>query len=273
METYVFPRIGDLPVDEVSSGDVLEVLRPIWLEKEETARRVLQRIAAVVSYAVACEHREHEFAVGGLRAALPRQRHLVRHHPACAVADAPALYRAIRDEAGGMSGKALQFVMLTAARSGEVHGARWSEIDMAAKLWIIPADRMKANKEHLVARCSEALDILAALQRKAGHQGLVFPNLSGNPLSDTAVLRNLMRFAPGCTVHGLRSTFKDWSTEETEYPDDVSEAALAHVDSNKVRAAYKRSNLLNRRRELMEDWAEFLGCGAEPANTVARSDH
>nr|WP_234033734.1 site-specific integrase [Qipengyuania gaetbuli] len=258
LEKYVFPRIGDLPIDKVESSHLLEALSPIWLAKEETARRVLQRVAAVVAFAVPLGHRAHELPLAGIRQALPRQRHTVKHHAACSVGDAPSVYQKVRDQAGGTAGCALQLILLTAVRSGEARGARWCEFDLQDRTWIIPGERMKTGREHRVALSDEAVRLLQTVPRIENKAGLVFPNSVGKPLSDTAVSKVFKRFAPGFTVHGWRSTFKDWSTTATEHPDDVSEAALAHVDTNKVRAAYKRTDLLDKRRALMADWNHFL---------------
>lgn len=258
LEKYVFPRIGNLPIDEVESLHVLETLSPIWLAKEETARRVLQRVAAVVAFAVPLGHRTHELPLAGIRQALPRQKYKVKHHAACAVSDAPGVYQKVRDQAGGMSGYALQLLLLTAVRSGEARGARWCEIDLMDRTWTIPGERMKTGREHRVALSEEAVRLLQSVPRIENKADLVFPNSAGKPLSDTAVSKVFKRFAPGCTVHGWRSTFKDWASTATEHPDDVSEAALAHVDTNKVRAAYKRTDLLDKRRALMASWRKFL---------------
>lgn len=258
LEQYVFPSLGTMPIDEVESPQVLKVLAPIWLAKEETARRVLQRVAAVVSYAVPNGHRRHELPLAGIRQALPRQAHKVKHHSACSVEEAQRVYQRIRDETAGMAGYALQLVMLTATRSGEARGARWCEFDLDNRTWTIPEKRMKAGREHCVALSDEAVRLLSRVPRIENEAGLVFPNSVGKPLSDTAVSKVFKRFAPGCTVHGCRSTFKDWATNETDYADDVSEAALAHVDTNKVRSAYKRTDLLEKRRPLMDDWGALL---------------
>jgi len=258
LETYVYPTMGRLSVDTITSAHVLKALTPIWLTKEETARRVLQRIAKVIALAVAKGFRDHELSVHGIREALPRQTRRVRHHPAIAVEDAPAFYQSIGAQADGMSGLVLRLIMLTAVRSGEARGALWEEIDLDNAVWTIPASRMKAKREHRVALSREVIALLKAAARFNTKQGLVFPNTKGKPLSDTAVSKVLKRLAPGFTVHGLRSTFKDWATNETDHSDDVSEAALAHIDNNRVRAAYKRSDLLEKRFSLMEDWAGYL---------------
>lgn len=258
LEAYAFPHIGRLPVDAVTSAEVMKVMSPIWLKKEETARRVLQRIAAVTAYAVPKGFREQELPVRGIRGALPKQSRRVRHHPACSVSDAHSVYRKVRKETGGLSGLLLRLILLTAVRSGEARAAKWSEFDLEAAIWTIPEERMKARREHRVPLSGEAVALLREVPRIENESGLVFPNSRGRPLSDTAVSKTFKQFAPGCTVHGWRSTFKDWATNETDHSDDVSEAALAHVDANRVRAAYKRIDLLEKWRVLMEDWADYL---------------
>lgn len=258
LEHYAFPKLGDIPIDQLSTRAVIDALLPIWNTKEETARRVLQRIIKVSEYAVGHNFREHELSKNGIRQALPRQTRTVRHHAACPVDQASELYRDIESEASGMSAFALRLIMLTGVRSGEARGATWEEFDFENALWTIPANRMKASREHRVPLSREAIAVLASVPKLANERNLVFPNSKGNPLSDVAVSKVLKRFAPGFTVHGLRSTFRDWSAVETDYPDDVAEAALAHVDTNRVRAAYKRTDLLEKRRLLMEDWSQFL---------------
>ena len=257
LATYAFPRIGSTPIDEVTSRDVMQVLEPIWLEKEETARRVLQRIAAVVSYAVPKGYRDSEIAVNGIRRNLPAQKQKVRHHRAVPVADAPRVYQqAVAKKT--MSSMALTLLLLTGTRSGEARGARWSEFDLNKGIWEIPEERMKSGRAHRVPLCEITLHLLSQVPRIAGEQTLVFPNGRGTELSDTALSKTFKQIAPGFTVHGWRSTFKVWAQERTDYADEISECALAHVSSDKTRAAYARSDLFDRRRKLMTEWVQFL---------------
>ena len=262
LRTYVYPVVGNLPVDEVTIEHVVAILKPIWATKSETASRVRMRIEAVLTAAKLMGWRSGDNPAvykGGLEAILPpiSKVRQVRHHPALPYEEAPAFMRLLR-ERGGISAFALEFCILTAARSGEVRHATWDEIDQDAGLWIVPADRMKARREHRVPLSKRALEVLESVGR---HQGspLIFPGIGFKPLSDmtlSAVLKrmNLSQF----TVHGFRSTFRDWAAETTPYPNEVVEMALAHTIANKAEAAYRRGDLLQKRRQLMDDWAEFL---------------
>lgn len=258
LETYVFPHIGSFPIDEVKSSHLMSVLQPIWLTKEETARRVLQRIASVVAYAVPKGFREDELPVHGLRSALPKQTHRVRHHPACPVEAAPAAFQRLLDHPQSTSRDTLILLILTATRSNEVRGARWDEIDFKRATWTIPADRMKAKREHTIPLASQVVAFLESIPRIVSDVQLVFPNMVGKPLSDTALSKISKHIVPGVTVHGWRSTFRDWAAEKTNHRDEIAEAALAHADTNRIRAAYKRTDLLDKRRGMMGDWAKFL---------------
>lgn len=262
LRTYVYPVVGNLPVDEVTTEHVVAILKPIWATKSETASRVRMRIEAVLTAAKLMGWRSGDNPAvykGGLEAILPpiSKVRQVRHHPALPYEEAPAFMRLLR-ERGGISALALEFCILTAARSGEVRHATLDEIDQDAGLWIVPADRMKARREHRVPLSKRALEVLESIGR---HQGspLIFPGNGVKPLSDmtlSAVLKrmNLSQF----TVHGFRSTFRDWAAETTPYPNEVVEMALAHTIANKAEAAYRRGDLLQKRRQLMDDWAEFL---------------
>lgn len=262
LRTYVYPVVGNLPVDEVTTEHVVAILKPIWATKSETASRVRMRIEAVLTAAKLMGWRSGDNPAvykGGLEAILPpiSKVRQVRHHPALPYEEAPAFMRLLR-ERGGISAFALEFCILTAARSGEVRHATLDEIDQDAGLWIVPADRMKARREHRVPLSKRALEVLESIGR---HQGspLIFPGNGVKPLSDmtlSAVLKrmNLSQF----TVHGFRSTFRDWAAETTPYPNEVVEMALAHTIANKAEAAYRRGDLLQKRRQLMDDWAEFL---------------
>ena len=239
----------------IKQADILRILAPIWTEKPETARRVRQRLRTVMNWARTAGHYEGMNPVEGVEDGLPKQRAKVRHFRALPYGELPELMRRIED-VDGMGALALRFTILTAARSGEVRGAMWSEIDTEARVWAIPADRMKAEVEHRVPLCDETL---AALERVRGlSDGLVFPSRrAGRPISDmtlSAVLRRLK--VPG-TVHGMRSTFRDWCEEMTGFPHEVKEAALAHTVRNKVEAAYRRTDLFDKRRTLMDQWGRF----------------
>jgi integrase len=237
------------------------VLSPIWTTKTETATRLRQRIEAVLDYAT----------VHGLRSgpnpaawkgnldkvlAKPAKLKKVQHHRALPIDEMPAFVDALRQREG-MLARCLEFVVLTACRSGEARGARWSEIDLAAKLWTIPPERMKAGKPHRVPLSAEALAVLEALPRIAGTD-LVFPAPRGGQLSDMALLAVMRRMGVDAVPHGMRSTFRDWCSERTAYPRDVAEMALAHAIGDKVEAAYRRGELLEKRRRMMADWASFV---------------
>ena len=255
LHDYAFPVVGSLPVHAIKQADILRILAPIWTEKPETARRVRQRLRTVMNWARTAGHYEGMNPVEGVEDGLPKQRAKVRHFRALPYGELPELMRRIED-VDGMGALALRFTILTAARSGEVRGAMWSEIDTEARVWAIPADRMKAEVEHRVPLCDETL---AVLERVRGlSDGLVFPSRrAGRPISDmtlSAVLRRLD--VPG-TVHGMRSTFRDWCEEMTGFPHEVKEAALAHTVRNKVEAAYRRTDLFDKRRTLMDQWGRF----------------
>ena len=258
LERFVFPRFGERPVSEISSADVLGVLAPIWHEKPETARRVRQRIRAVMQWAVAMEYRADN-PCDRVVATLGRQRDVVRHMralPHAEVASAVATVRATR--ATSAVKLAFEFLVLTAARSGEVRLARWEEVDLQADLWTVPAERMKANREHRVPLSSRAREILQAAWPLRNSSDLLFPSPRGKPLSDMTLSKLLKEQGIQAVPHGLRSSFRDWASEETNHPREVVEAALAHQVKDKVEAAYARSTLFERRRRLMDDWAAYL---------------
>lgn len=261
MEAYVFPVIGDRPVGEITASDVLDVLAPIWFDKPETARRVLQRIEAVFQSAILRGHREKASPCVGVTAELGTKHRKVEHHRALTWAEVPEFLVALRGASCQPSTRlAFEFLILTAARSGEVRGALWSEIDLREHLWRIPAERMKARKSHDVPLSKSALAVLREARKL--HSGeLVFPGRqSGKALSDmalTMLLRDL-GYADRATAHGFRSSFKVWCSEVAHVADEVSEAALAHIDKNRVRAAYLRTPFLEKRRPLMERWAQHV---------------
>lgn len=265
LETYVYPFIGDLRVDEVSRDDVFLLLDRIWESKPETAGRVRGRVERILDYAAARGWRSNENPArwrGGLEALLPAPGRLaeVKHHAALDYREAPALYAEVR-ERQGVAALALRFLLLTAARSGEVRGATWSEIDVERGLWIVPPGRMKARKEWRVPLTEAALDALreARAWSDGRARSLVFPGeREGRPLSDMTLGKLLRRMGRDATVHGLRSTFRDWAGETTAHPREVIEHALAHRLKDRAEAAYARGDLLAKRLELMRDWAAYL---------------
>lgn len=254
MRDYVFPTIGDLSVSDISADDVLSVLKPIWFTKPETASRVLQRMSAIFDSAILRGLRERANPCVGVRAELGTSHRVVQHHPALPWREVPAFVVNLRGmKALDATKLALEFLILTACRSGEVRNAPWSEFDIPARLWKIPAARMKGNVEHSVPLAGRALEILTAA-RELHECPLVFPGTNRRALSDNTFSK-LMRDAGmmGCP-HGFRSSFKDWAAS-SGVRDEVSEAALAHADPNKVRGAYRRTKFLEERVELMARWA------------------
>ena len=264
LREYAFPKIGRKPVDAVASRDIIEVVSPIWHSKPETGRRVLQRILAVLNFAHAMEYRDHEAPARSVRAGLGKQRAKPTHFASVPYAEMPELMARLmaKDTTGSL---ALQFLVLTAARSGEVRHAVWSEIDLEKALWTVPADRMKARVEHQVPLSPEAVAILQrALQLRERKDGLVFPSSRGGALSDMTLLKAIRSVSEGsATVHGCRSSFRDWAAERTSYPAAAAEAALAHTIINKAEAAYHRTNYLDARRAMMTDWAAFLSASKD----------
>lgn len=259
LERYAFPRIGGIPVSEVKSADLLEVLTPIWHTKASTARSVHQRIGAVLEWAVAMELRDDNPS-DRLRSVLGPQNHVVRHMRAMPHADVAAAVEAVRGSGKQPAGPlAFEFLVLTAARWGEVRWAEWTEIEPAEGLWTVPATRMKAKREHRVPLCRRALEILDEARALGAADGpLVFTRQGAKPLADKSLRRLLRRHEIPAVPHGFRSSFRDWAAEKTDHPREVVEAALAHVVQNKVEAAYRRTDLFERRRRLMDDWAAYV---------------
>ena len=259
LETYAFPRIGGRLVSEVKSADVLEVLTPIWHEKAQTARRVRQRISAVMDWAVAMELRPDN-PCDRIGPVLGPQKASVQHMRALPHQDVAAAVEKVRGSSSAPVVKlALELLVLTAARWGEVRGAEWVEIDLSGRVWTIPAQRMKANRAHRVPLSQRAVEILDAAQELGGDGGrIVFPSGDQMPLPEKRLRRLLQDLRISAVPHGFRSTFRDWAAERTNHPREVVEAALAHVVQNKVEAAYARSDLFERRRRLMDEWADYV---------------
>ncbi|WP_244889143.1 tyrosine-type recombinase/integrase [Roseivivax marinus] len=259
LETYVFPRMGRISVSEVSTADVLAVLTPIWLSKPETARRVRQRIATVMKWAVAQGWRQDNPA-DTISAALPRQEKGQEPRKSLPYADLPRFMADLRAaKAGDLTKLALELVILTACRSGEVRLAHWDEIDLDRAEWTIPAERMKAKKAHRIPLSDRAVAVLTeakALGARMGDtSGLVFPGTkAGKPISDMTLTKLVKAMGYDVHVHGFRSTFKVWAQERTNMPREVTEAALAHTIQNKAEAAYARSDLFEKRVKLMRSW-------------------
>lgn len=269
LETYVYPVFGEVPVAGIDTALVTKSIEPIWTTKPETASRVRGRIESILDWATARGFREGENPArwrGHLENLLPTKMkiHRVEHHAALPYAEIGAFMTELRKQKG-LAAQALRFAILTAARTGEVLGATWLEIDLSNHLWTIPAERMKAGKEHRVPLSAEAVAILSEI-RSTVHDinGAGFPDNRIFRLSNMALLMLLRRMGrSNLTTHGFRSTFRDWAAEQTNFPSEVAEMALAHSVSDKVEAAYRRGDLFEKRRQLAEEWAKF--CGAPPA--------
>ena len=271
LERYAFPRIGARPVSDVTGAEVLGVLTPIWHVKPSTARRVRERMRAVQEWAVAMELRADN-PCDRIGSVLGPQRAAVEHMQALPHREVAGVVAALRaSDSAEVVKLAFELLVLTAARWGEVRGARWSEIDVAEHVWTIPATRMKANRAHRIPLCGRAMEILdAARSLGDGGGSLVFPGRRGAPLAEKGLRRLLQRQGIAAVPHGFRSTFRDWAAEETEHRREVIEAALAHVVRDKVEAAYARSDLFERRRRLMDDWAAYLNGRRKPDDALRR---
>lgn len=264
---HAYPLIGNLPIDRVQTEDVLALLRPIWETTTETASRLRGRIERILDYAHSHHWREGDNPArwrSHLANILPKPTAVakVSHHAAIPYRDLPPVFAQLGRQ-DGSAALAARFLCLTAARSGEVRHARWSEINLEKQIWVIPAERMKAKREHRVPLTASAINVLRQMEimrALPSPDGLIFPGGKiGSPLSDVAVSKALHRAAgtKDVTIHGLRSSFRDWAAEETDFPREVAEMALAHAIGDKVEAAYRRGDLLNKRQEMMKEWEKF----------------
>ena len=264
LETYAYPHMGKLLVRDVGQEHILAALEPIWRTKNETASRLRGRIENVLDWATARKYRTGENPArwkGHLDMLLPASSKVkkVEHHRALPIDDMGAFMLKLRTREG-VAARALEFTILTAARSGEVRGATWEELDLKAGVWTIPAERMKAGKEHRVPLTASVIRILRP-QSDQNQLELVFPAARGGKLSDMAMNAVIRRMEVDAVPHGFRSTFRDWARERTNFPRDLAEQALAHALDNKVEAAYRRGDALEKRRDMMTAWAEFCGAG------------
>ena len=259
LETYAFPSLGIHPIDDISSRDIRDTLAPIWRKKPETARRVLQRITAVLDYAHSIELRQNEAPTRSVRAGLGKQNAKTKHHASLPYSEMPKLMEELAAKEG-MGSIALRFAIYTASRSGEVRFATWPEIDWERGVWERPADRMKMRVEHAVPLSTAALEILDGLKPgMLSHDGLIFPSAHNRALSDMTLLKAIKAVSKRkITVHGCRSSFRVWAAEKTSFPPPAAEAALAHSIQNKAEAAYHRTDYLEIRKKMMEEWADFL---------------
>ena len=279
LKTYARPVIGAKSVDTIATEDVLRILSPIWNTKTETAKRVQGRIENVMDYAAAHKWRDPMNPArwrGHLDKILPKPTKVkvVRHHPAMPHEDVPAFMAKLADN-GSISSLALQFLILTATRTGEVLKATWDEIDLDGAVWTIPPHRMKAKTEHRVPLCDAALKVLRALLRVADNPHVFPGGKAGRPLSAMALLKVMRGMGYGVggdrgdyVPHGFRSSFRDWAGEVSSFPREVAEMALAHVIENKVEAAYRRGNLFEKRRRMMTEWADYV-TAHQSGNVVA----
>lgn len=269
LAAYVYPVIGDMPVADVGKSHVLEILEPIWKAKPETASRIRGRIETVIDAATARELRTGENPArwrGHLAHVLPKRSRLTRgHHRALPYADLPAFVEKLRSRKA-MAALALEFTILTAARTGEVIGATWEEIDFAKQVWTVRAHRMKAGREHRIPLSPRAIEILESV--KPMGTAFLFAGERGGKLSNMAMAMLLKRMGTEVTAHGFRSAFRDWAAECTAYANEVCEAALAHTIGNRVEAAYRRGDLFEKRARLMGDWADYCSKGTSTGATV-----
>ena len=290
LETYAKPELGKMLVADIQVQDVLRVLHPIWADRTETASRLRGRIEAVMAWATVSGHRTGDNPArwaGNLKELLPAPAKVAKtdNQPALSLDDAPAWFAALQTREG-FGARALEFAALTAARSGEVRGAQWSEIDLPRALWIIPAERMKMGREHRVPLSAAAVALLEALPRLDGCD-MVFPSSKGGPLSDMTLSATMRRIheaeieaeRPGfldrvskrpAVPHGLRSTFRDWVAERTTFPGEMAEVALAHRISNAVEAAYRRGDMIEKRRMMMDAWTAFLSGDQRQSGKIVR---
>ncbi|RZZ88915.1 tyrosine-type recombinase/integrase [Pseudoxanthomonas winnipegensis] len=256
-----YPIIGKVPVDQLELSHMLDVLTPIWTTKTESATRLRARMESVIAWATASGYRRGDNPArwrGNLDAVLPKPGKVakVTHHKALPIDAVHGFVTDLRTREG-IAARALEFVILTATRSGEVRGATWDEIDLDGATWTVPAERMKAGKEHRVPLSARAVALLESLPRMAGSD-YVFAAPRGGMLSDMTISAVMRRMEVDAVPHGFRSTFRDWCSERTAYPRDVAEMALAHAITNKVEAAYRRGDLFAKRANMMSDWAKFI---------------
>lgn len=271
IERHAVPVIGAVPIRSLTRAQVLSVLEPIWIAKTETATKLRYSIEAVIDWAIAAGYRQDPNPAvwkGGLKALLPSPRKVAktRHHPALPWQEVPDFLRRIRAKRG-MATRALEFTILTAARSGEVRAARWPDIDLERRIWTIDGERMKGGKTHVVPLSAAALRVLEDLPR-AADTDLIFWGARGRPLSDAILSVLCRRMEAAAVPHGFRSSFKDWARNCSPMPDEVSELCLAHVSSDATRAAYARDGLLPQRAKMLEDWGRFCDGASAPGQVV-----
>jgi len=258
LETYAFPTLGDLSVAAIDGHHVRDAVISIWLEKPETARRVRQRINTVIDWAIGKGYRTTPLPIAAMNKSMPKVKAKAAHHMALPYAEVPTFVAKLK-ERDTLGRFALEALILTATRSGEIRGATWGEVDLDNGLWTIPAERMKAGKEHVIPLSSAALDVFRRAQGyREARSELVFPGQrGGKPLSDMTLTKICRDMEIPAVPHGFRSSFRDWVAEKTDFDGETAEMALAHAIGNKVEAAYRRGNLLEKRKALMETWGRY----------------
>lgn len=259
MTQYAFPAIGDVRVDKIDTPAVLRALSPIWLTKPETARRVRQRIGTVLDWAKAAGFRSGDNPVDGVAKGLPKQTDTDQHHKALPYAEVPSFIVSLRSfDAAEPVRMAFELLILTATRTSEILRATWSEVDDKNLVWIIPPERMKAKREHRIPLTPRCIEILKRARTLSGESTFIFPGRTvEKPLSNMAFLMVLRRMEINVTAHGFRSSFRDWASEQTSFPQSVCQMALAHSIKDKVEAAYRRGDLFEKRRKLMQEWTTY----------------
>jgi integrase len=261
LERYAFPLIGDRRLDDIETSDIVKLLSPIWLTKVETAKRVRQRVHAVLDWARAHGHRDGENPVVGVQRGLAKQSKKVAHLTAMPYRSVPAFFQNVDHFSAAEAVRgALRFTILTSARTNETLFASWAEIDLDDRVWVVPSERMKAGREHVVPLSQPAIDELLRARPFSGASEFVFPGRTrGRPLSNMAMISAMRRTGEAeATIHGFRSSFSDWCAEQTDFPREVVEASLSHSLKDRVEAAYRRTTLLDKRRQLMQAWADFV---------------
>ena len=260
LEDHAMPILGQKTVSEITSADVLAVLVPIWSSHRPTAMKVRRRVSAVMKWGIAQGHRGDDPAGDAITEALPKGRHTTTHHPALPFAEVGAAITTVRESGAWPATKlAFEFLTLTAARSQEVRLAEWTEIDLKKETWTVPESHMKASREHRVPLSRQALAILEAA-RDAMPDGMeqIFPSQRGKTLSDNTISKLLRENGVNCVPHGMRSSFRDWAAECSDVPREIAEHALAHVEGSASERAYKRTDFFERRRALMQEWADYV---------------
>ena len=267
LDAYVLPKLGKKLVSEITTADVIAVLSPIWLEKPETGRQVRETISVIMEWVIGKGDRLDNPASKAILKALPKQTQRVKHYKALPYLEVGAAIKQVRDTAGHPTTKlAFEYITYTAARSGEARLATWSEVDLKSRTWTIPEARMKNGLEHKVPLSEAALDVLGRAKQFSDGSGLIFPSERGKSMSDNTISKLLRDNRVATTPHGLRSSFRDWAAECTNVPREIAEFALAHVVGEASELAYRRTDYFERRRKLMENWAEYLLGSSQPTS-------